>query len=110
VRTQPSGSRKMIAFAHLLVVLLAAVSLGSVEILARRLYGTSWSNLDGRLGLWQDTIRIVRDFPLTGTGLNTYGIAMLHYQTIQDGSQYIEAHNDYLQILAEGGLLLGLPI
>ena len=100
----------MIALAHLLVVLLAAVSLGGLEILARRFYGTSWSNADGRLGVWQDTIRIVRDFPLTGTGLNTYGIAMLHYQTVQDGSQYIEAHNDYLQILAEGGLLLGLPI
>jgi O-antigen ligase len=66
--------------------------------------------VDGRLDLWRDTIPVVRDFPLTGTGLNTYGIAMLHYQTVQDGSQYIEAHNDYLQMLAEGGLLLGLPI
>ncbi|MDO8794530.1 MAG: O-antigen ligase family protein [Vicinamibacterales bacterium] len=110
VRRQPSGSRKMIAFAYLLVVLFAAVSLGGVEILAGRFYGASWSNVDGRLDLWQDTIRVVRDFPLTGTGLNTYGIAMLHYQTVQDGSQYIEAHNDYLHILAEGGLLLGLPI
>ena len=100
----------MMAFAYLLVVLLAAVSLGGVEILARRFYGTSLSNVDGRLGVWQDTIRIARDFPLTGTGLNTYGIAMLHYQTVQDGSQYIEAHNDYLQILAEGGLLLAIPI
>jgi tetratricopeptide (TPR) repeat protein len=110
IRRQPSGSRKMFGFAHLLVVLFAAVSLGGIEILAGRLYNTSWSNLDGRLDLWQDTIRVVRDFPLTGTGLNSYGIAMLHYQTLQDGSQYIEAHNDYLQILAEGGLLLGLPI
>jgi O-antigen ligase len=110
VRRQSSGSRKMIASAYLLVVLFAAVSLGGIEIVAGRLYETSWSNLDGRLALWQDTIRVVRDFPLTGTGLNTYGIAMLHYQTVQDGSQYIEAHNDYLQILTEGGLLLGLPI
>ena len=110
VRRQPSGSRKMIAFAYLLAVLFAAISLGGIGILAGRFYGTSWSNLDGRLDVWRDTMRIVRDFPLTGTGLNTYGIAMLHYQTVQDGSQYIEAHNDYLQIMAEGGLLLGVPI
>ena len=109
-RRQPSGSRKMFTFAHLLVVLFAAISFGGIEVLAGRFSLTSWSNLDGRLDVWQDTIRIVRDFPLTGTGLNTYGIAMLSYQTVQDGSQYIEAHNDYLQIVAEGGLLLGLPI
>ena len=109
-RRQPSASRKTIAFAYLLAVLLAAISLGGIGILAGRFYGTSWSNLDGRLDVWRDTMRIVRDFPLTGTGLNTYGIGMLHYQTVQDGSQYIESHNDYLQILAEGGLLLGLPV
>jgi O-antigen ligase len=110
VRRQISGARKMIAFAYLLAVLLAAVSLGGLEILVLRFYGTSWSNVDGRLDVWRDTMRIVRDFPLTGTGLNTYGIAMLHYQTVHDGSQYIEAHNDYLQILSEGGVLLGVPI
>ena len=107
---QASGSRRMITVAYLLVVSFAAVSLGGLGILAQRFYGTTWWNVGGRLDLWQDTIRIVRDFPLTGTGLNTYGIAMLHYQTVKDGYQYIEAHNDYLQIAAEGGLLLGVPI
>lgn len=110
VRRQTSGSRRMVALAYLLVVLLAAVSLGGVQMLLFRFHETSLSDVGGRLGVWQDTTRIVRDSPLTGTGLNTYGIAMLHYQTVQDGSQYIEAHNDYLQILSEGGLLLGLPI
>jgi O-antigen ligase len=110
VRKQTSGARKVLAFAYLLIVLLAAVSLGGLGILILRFAETPWWTVGGRLGVWLDTIRIVRDFPLTGTGLNTYGIAMLHYQTVKDGSQYIEAHNDYLQILAEGGLLLGLPI
>jgi O-antigen ligase len=110
VRRQTSGPRKLIAFAYLVIVLCAAASLGGLGILALRFEGTSLSTVGGRSGVWLDTLRIVRDFPLTGTGLNTYGIAMLHYQTVQDGSQYIEAHNDYLQLLAEGGLLLGAPI
>ena len=109
-RRQLSVSRKVIASAYLLGVVLAAVSLGGMDRLAGRLNDTSWWDLDGRLNVWQDTIRIIQDSPLTGTGLNTYGIAMLRYQTVRDGSQYIEAHNDYLQIVAEGGLLLGLPI
>lgn len=109
-RTLPPGARKTTILALLLAVLLTAVSVGGMQILADRLRRTSWSSLDGRLGIWQDTLTIVRDFPLAGTGLNTYGIAMLHYQTVKDGYLYIEAHDDYLQLAAEGGLLLGVPI
>jgi O-antigen ligase len=52
----------------------------------------------------------VSDYPLTGTGLNTFGTAMHQYQSFVRDQQVHEAHNDYLQLAAEGGLLLGLPI
>ena len=109
-RRQLSRSRKAFAFGYLVVVALAALSFGGMEILAGRLHQTSWSDLDGRVHLWKDTARIIQDFPWTGTGWNTYGIAMLRYQTLQDGSQYIEAHNDYVQVASEGGLLVTIPI
>jgi O-antigen ligase len=35
---------------------------------------------------------------------------MLGYQTYMPDQHWVEAHNDYLQLAAEGGLLLGLPI
>ena len=35
---------------------------------------------------------------------------MLSYQTVPGDQLSIEAHNDFLQIVAEGGLLLGVPI
>ena len=66
--------------------------------------------LSGRLGIWQDTVHIIRDFWLTGTGLNTYGVSTLYYQTVLPGQHLREAHSDYLQLAAEGGLLLGVPI
>src|SRR6185503_18460439 len=53
---------------------------------------------------------IVHDFWLTGTGLNTYGVATPFYQTSMPEFHLREAHNDYLQLAAEGGLLLGIPI
>jgi O-antigen ligase len=62
-----------------------------------------------RLGAWRDTLHIVADFPLTGTGLDTYGAAMMKYQTT-GVRHFAEAHNEYLQVAAEGGLLLGLPV
>jgi O-antigen ligase len=67
-------------------------------------------NADERPAIWADTLRIAKDFWLTGTGLNTYGVSTLFYQTSVPGQHLREAHNDYLQLAAEGGLLLGVPI
>ncbi len=62
-----------------------------------------------RKNIWTDSARIVRDFPLAGTGLNTFGTAMMTYQTTQTDQHFQEAHNDYLQVIVEGGLLLASP-
>jgi len=67
-------------------------------------------DLSGRLPIWKDTERIIRDFPLAGTGLDTYGVATVLYQRVLPLEHLREAHSDYLQLAAEGGLLLGIPI
>jgi O-antigen ligase len=64
----------------------------------------------GRLLIWRDTIPIVRDFWLTGTGAGTYETAMLVYQRASPGVRFNQAHNHYLQLAAEGGLLLCVPV
>ncbi|MES1254431.1 MAG: O-antigen ligase family protein [Acidobacteriota bacterium] len=65
--------------------------------------------LSGRVGAWRDAVQMVRDSPLAGLGLDTYGTAMVVYQTGPRGMHFQEAHNDYLQLAAEGGLLVGVP-
>lgn len=62
-----------------------------------------------RAEFWRDAWHIGGRFLLTGTGLNTYGIATLFYQTTNLGEHAAQAHNDYLQVFAEGGLLLCIP-
>jgi O-antigen ligase len=59
-----------------------------------------------RLGIWEDTARIIREMPLTGTGFNTFGVASPYYQTTDLSLHFAEAHNDYLQLASEGGLFL----
>jgi O-antigen ligase len=61
------------------------------------------------MAAWQDTVRMIERFPWAGVGLGAYGDAMLVYQTGPRDVQYLQAHNDYLQLAAEGGLLVGLP-
>ena len=63
----------------------------------------------GRVAVWRDTIRLVEDFPITGTGAGTYGKAINVYQTAEPGYAIGEAHNHYLQLMAEGGAWLLLP-
>jgi O-antigen ligase len=66
-------------------------------------------DLLGRFATWRDGAEIMRDFPLCGTGLNTFSDAMLFYQTSNRGFHMAQAHNDYVQLAAEGGLLVGVP-
>jgi hypothetical protein len=63
----------------------------------------------GRAAVWKDTQRLINDFPNTGTGAGTYGRAIVAYQTSEPGYAIGQAHNHYLQLAAEGGLLLSLP-
>ncbi|GMV22943.1 MAG: O-antigen ligase family protein [Vicinamibacterales bacterium] len=89
---------------------LLIASVGQIERTVERFTPEQVDSVGGRTQLWSVAMREVRDFTLTGTGLNTYGIAALHYQPPGMDAIYIEAHNDYLQLAAEGGVLLGIPI
>ena len=69
-----------------------------------------------RLTIWRESWPIVRDFWLTGTGAGSYSDAMTVYQqthiwvgAMQRWAHFNNAHSFYVQIAAEGGLLLALP-
>jgi O-antigen ligase len=62
--------------------------------------------------VWGNTMGIVSDFPLFGSGLGTFTSLYPAYEAIKLQGRYSHAHNDYLQYLAEMGfvgmiLLLG---
>jgi O-antigen ligase len=55
--------------------------------------------------IWRDTAAMIRDKWATGVGLGAYQTAYPIYSR-QDGSLIVgQAHNDYLQVLADGGLV-----
>ena len=95
------------AFASLAVIFGIAFSLAGAELTAR--ISTRMDAVELRKNIWSDSARIIRDFPIAGTGLNTFGTAMIAYQTTQRDQHFQEAHNDYLQVMVEGGLLVALP-
>lgn len=54
-------------------------------------------------------MRIIGDFTFTGVGINSYGTATIAYASESLTLHYAAAHSDYLQLAAEGGLLVGIP-
>ena len=58
-----------------------------------------------RLSFYKDALGIIRDYPWTGTGLGTFGVAFRHYQS--DWVVYFveHVHDDYVEFAAETGLL-----
>jgi len=63
---------------------------------------------DRRASIFRDTWKIVRDHPWTGTGLGTLETAFPRYESYYDGLVVDHAHNDYLELLADTGLIGGL--
>ena len=63
-----------------------------------------------RPAIWRDTWTMIADSVLIGTGPGTFRTAMLHYQTADHTYIFNQAHNHVLQVLAEGGLLLAVPV
>lgn len=110
VRRQVGASRRTLAVGYLVFLVVGVVSWVGLDQIATRFAQMDPTSINERPAIWADTIRIARDFWLTGTGLNTYGVSTLHYQTAIPGQHLAQAHSDYLQLAAEGGLLLGIPI
>lgn len=115
---QDTGRRRRVLMTLALAAILGLVLTGAGVNTAFGRFGavdtsstavTSVNTLAGRAGIWRDTLSMAGHSPLTGLGLNSYGTATIVYQSGVRTLHWAEAHNDYLQLAAEGGLLVGLP-
>lgn len=104
-----AGSGRTLLIAYVFVIVLTAVLWTGADALVARFGHTNLADFEGRAGAWKDARDIFMRFPAVGTGLNTYGIATTFFQTNQLEYHFVQAHNDYLQLAAEGGVLLSVP-
>ena len=96
--------RKAAASLGVLIV-LALIFLPSDKLISRfaELSSTEKVGKQGRLLVWKETLGLIQQFPLLGCGLGSYESVFLRHK--QFGEMLAYAHNDYLQGLAELGLL-----
>jgi len=90
-------------------VVAVAASYASWQAFARRMEETLASGLGGRREIWERTWAMASDFWITGVGVGAYERAMTVYQPQPHVFYFNHAHDEYLQLLSEGGVMLGVP-
>ncbi len=63
-----------------------------------------------RLGVWQDSLRLIVSSPVVGSGFGAYGDAIARHKTAAGDVRVDHAENDYLEVLGEGGVVGGLLV
>ena len=58
----------------------------------------------GRAHYWQVGFEIFKAHPILGAGFDAFGNAFTRYDTLSGAFRIEQAHNDYLQMLADGGI------
>jgi O-antigen ligase len=103
-------SRKAAALAYVALLGVTVVGWIGTDTIVSRFTSTDWSEFNGRREAWSQAVALARRFPVAGTGLNTYDTLSTYSQRTEMVTRFGEAHNDYLQLAAEGGVWLSVPI
>lgn len=107
---QKKSMRIAIAAGAFLVVLVSLlIWLGGRELTTRvaSISTEARGEISGgmRLSIDRDTVQMFRQRPVLGWGLGTFPVVYPHFRTFYTNFFVNEAHNDYLQLLSEMGLL-----
>jgi O-antigen ligase len=105
-----NGGRMAMAIgsaAFLFVVLGAMLFLGGADRMLRSIgiNNPSGDITTGRAHYWSVAWQIFLDHPVIGAGLEAFGVAYPHYDTLNGTLHAQQAHNDYLQTLSDAGVI-----
>lgn len=105
-RVRSALVRAGIALGLMITLLIGVVWLGGESALSR-FVGTVNSDdpTTGRAHFWSVTLNIIRDYPLFGAGLGAYSLVYTRYDSNNGLLRVEQAHNDYLQVLADAGVI-----
>ncbi len=89
------------------VILMGFAFLPSDPLIARfsQLATNEGITADTRAQIWSESWALVKAFPLVGCGFGGYGSAFMRYKKVAPMNTVDFAHNDYLQVLTEGGII-----
>src|SRR5258706_8357904 len=101
--------RAGLAFGLIVGLIGGTIAVGGSDVFTR-LLGTpnAADPTTGRAHFWSVTLDVIRAYPVVGSGLGSYSVIYPRYDSRNGFYRLEQAHNDYLQTLADGGIVGGI--
>jgi O-antigen ligase len=105
-RIKSAAMKAGLALALVVALFGGVVLLGGEEALTRMVGSVNTDDpTTGRAHFWSVTIDIIQNHPWVGTGLGAFGVVYTGYDSRNGMYRLEQAHNDYLQVLSDGGIV-----
>lgn len=108
-RVRAAIARAALAFALVVAMIGGAMLIGGREVFTR-FVGTPIAEdpTTGRAHFWNVTLEVIKTYPLVGSGLGSFSVIYTRFDSRNGLYRLEQAHNDYLQVLSDGGIIGGL--
>jgi O-antigen ligase len=105
IAARRAARTRWVVLALIVGTILAMVALVPSGLLARFAGPVFDFDLGWRTSVWRDASHLIADYPLFGCGLGAFESCFTRYQTVTPMFAVDFAHNDYVQGMAELGLI-----
>jgi len=104
-----AGGRGLVILALVVTIFVGAIWIGADPVVNRVVGDNQETFSTSRTWVWRDAWRVFQTYPISGAGLGSFQTVYPHRSDYDGIYGYVaQAHNDYLQVLADSGTIGGV--